>query len=113
MSTITRLGLLVGSILVAIYFLLKVRKGKIEINHILYWIFFSIMLLFMAAFPQVPIWLAVKLGFVSPINFVFMVIIFLLLIKIFLMSIDMANLENKIKTLSQRIAIDKNESEKK
>lgn len=50
---------------------------------------------------------------VAPVNFLFLAMIFLLLIKIFTMSIRMGQMEEKIKNLAQQIAIRNNEVDKK
>jgi hypothetical protein len=113
MSIITRISLIIGAIIVAGFILYKIRKGKLEINHALYWIGFSILLLIFGFFPGVVIWFSHLLGFISPANFVYIIIIALLLIKIFLMSIKMADLENQIRRFSQKYAMDKNKYNKK
>ena len=47
---------------------------------------------------------------VAPVNFLFLVMIFILLLRTFIMSIRMAELEEKVKNLTQRIAIQNNET---
>ena len=42
----------------------------------------------------------------APVNFVFLVIIFILLIKAFMQTIEHSQLENKLNDLAQKIAID-------
>lgn len=112
MSTVTRIALIIGAIIVACYILYKIRKGKLEINHALYWIGFSLLLLFLGFFPQLLLWVSEKLRFMSPANLVFVIIIALLMIKVFLMSIKMADLENQIRRFSQKYAMDKNKLNK-
>ena len=52
------------------------------------------------------------LGFVSPINFVYIVIIFLLLVKQFFMSIKISQLDSKVRILTQRIALNEEKAER-
>ena len=40
-----------------------------------------------------------------PVNFVFMVFIFILLVKLFMMTIELSTLENKVKDLTQELAL--------
>ena len=71
-------------------------------------------LLILAIFPGIAYWAANLLGFMSPINFVYVVIIFLLLAKQFFMSIRLSQLDSKVRILTQRVALneEKIESEK-
>ena len=52
------------------------------------------------------------LGFVSPINFVYIVIIFLLIVKQFFMSIKISQLDSKVRILTQRIALNEEKAER-
>ena len=40
-----------------------------------------------------------------PVNFIFMVFIFVLMVKMFLMTIELSTLENKVKDLTQELAL--------
>jgi len=59
----------------------------------------------LAFFPSIAIFLSGLLGIASPVNFVFLVIIFILMVKCFSLSIYLSQLNDKIKKLSQHIAI--------
>lgn len=113
MSVALRLLLIVSSVLTVVYILRRIHKSQIQIQDSVFWIVFSFVVLLMALFPGVIISLADMLGIVSPINFVFLVFIFFAYIKIFSMTIKIATLENKIKSLAYEIAIQrKNKAEK-
>lgn len=105
MSILLRLLLLLGAICTLVYFLKKIRKNNVEIDYSLFWIIFSGVLVLVAIFPGVITWAANLLGFISPANMVFLVIIFLLIIKLFSITLKLSRLEQKLKTLSQNIAI--------
>lgn len=105
MSILLRLLLLMGAICTLVYFLKKIRKNNVEIDYSLFWIIFSGVLVLVAIFPGVITWAANLLGFISPANMVFLVIIFLLIIKLFSITLKLSRLEQKLKTLSQNIAI--------
>ncbi len=55
-------------------------------------------------------WLTHLCGMVAPVNFLFLVMIFILLLRTFIMSIRMAELEEKVKNLTQKIAIQNHET---
>ena len=44
-----------------------------------------------------------------PVNFIFLFFIFVLLVKMFLMTIELSALENKVKDLTQELALEETE----
>ena len=91
----------------------KIRKSKVSIEEAVFWILLSLMFVIFALFPVVPDTLAALLGIYSTANFLFLFIIFILLIKMFGMSMQIGILEEKIKSLVQEIALrDKSERDK-
>lgn len=77
-----------------------------QIEYALFWIFMPILMIVMAVFPEIVYWITVRLGVMSPANFVYLFIIAVLLVKSFMMTIEISTLENKMKDLVQQIAID-------
>lgn len=92
----------------------KIRKSKVSIEEAVFWILLSLMFVIFALFPVVPDTLAALLGIYSTANFLFLFTIFILLIKMFGMSMQIGILEEKIKSLVQELALrDKSERDKK
>jgi hypothetical protein len=83
----------------------KIRKSKVSIEKAVFWILLSLMFVIFALFPVVPDTLAALLGIYSTANFLFLFIIFILLIKMFGMSMQIGILEEKIKSLVQELAL--------
>lgn len=100
-----RILLFLGALGTLIYIMKKIRKNRVDIDHAIFWILFSGVLVLVSIFPKVITWAASVLGFLSPANMVFLVIIFLLIIKLFSITLKLSALENKIRTLTQHIAI--------
>lgn len=96
--------LIIGSVFFCIYVLRKIRYSKFKIDDSIFWIGFSFVLILVSIFPEILTVGAEKLGVVSPVNFVFLIMIFLLLLKIFLLSRNVSELEDKLKQLVQKIA---------
>lgn len=109
---IIRVCLVVGSLITAIFVLRRVRLAKVQIEDTLFWLMFSAVLLVLAIFPGIAYWAANLLGFQSPINFVYIVIIFFLIVKQFFMSIRISQLDSKVRILTQRIALNDEKSER-
>lgn len=108
MSYYLRIMILLASIVTLIYVLKKIRKAQLRIQDSLFWIFLALIFVVMGAFPELIYMLTRLMGFQAPVNLVFLVIIFVLLIKVFLSSIKISQLENKLDTLVQEIAIAEN-----
>ena len=106
MSYYLRMLILLASIITLFYVLRKIRKAQIQIADSLFWVFLSLIFVIMGAFPQVVYWLTRLMGFQAPVNLVFLVMTFILLLKVFLSSIKISQLENKLDSLVQEMAID-------
>ena len=100
------IALIAASVLTATFVFIKIKKSQFKIGDTLYWLLFCLFLLAMSLFPKGIFWISDLIGFESPSNFIFVVIIFLLLVKIFLLDARVSKNEDKLTKLSQRYAID-------
>ena len=66
---------------------------------------FSFLLLVLSIFPQIAIALADLCGIQSPVNFIFLFMIFILLLHNFYITFRVSHLENMIQSLTQEIAV--------
>lgn len=107
MSIYIRVLLIIGAVLMLAFMLKKIRQSKLKIEYIIFWIVFSTLLVIIGIFPQVISWISRVLGFQAPINLVFLLIIFVLIIKLFFNTLQISALENKVDSLAQQIAIDR------
>lgn len=82
-----------------------IRKSRVRIEDTLFWIILSILLMVVSFFPEIAFWFSRLLEVQSPINFIFLLIIFILLVNQFYMSIKMSQLKIKFDELVQKIAI--------
>ena len=109
-SLVFRIALIVCSILTTVFMIKKIRNSKLQIEHAIFWLMFAFLLIVISLFPQLTIWGAKLLGIYSSTNFIFLlifvVILFIVIIKLFMATIEISNLEYRIKELSQKIAID-------
>lgn len=113
MSTVLRVILILMSLLVLFVMMRKIRHAKAKIEDSMFWVFFALLLVLFSIFPGAADWMSGLVGTMSTANFIFLLIIFLLLVKSFSMSIRISQLETKVKELVQRIALDNNQLEKK
>lgn len=111
MSLTLRIFLIVCSVLSVIYTLRKIRKAQLNIDDSIYWIVVSILLLVMSVFPNLVDWAARLFGFVGTVNFVFFVMIFAVIVKLFQVSIDLSISKHRLNLLIQKIALLNKEAE--
>jgi hypothetical protein len=105
MSVSLRVLLILGALLTLAFFLAQIRRKRLQIDYAIYWILISILLLVASIIPGPIITLAHSLGFESPSNFVFLVVIFLLLLKLFSMTLKLSRANQQITDLTQRLAL--------
>lgn len=97
--------LVLGSLFTAVFILRRVRKAQVQIEDTVFWLIFSAGLLLLSIFPQAAFWLSRMLGFQSPINLVYLLIIFVLLVKQFFMTIRVSQMDSKLRSLAQKVAL--------
>ncbi len=98
--------LIAGSIFTFLFMMRLIAKASIRIEDSIFWILFSAVLIVLSAFPQIAFYLSNILKIQSPINLVYLIIIFILIINQFYMTIKISRLIIKQKELVQRIALD-------
>lgn len=105
MSLVLRIVLIVVAVLSCIFVLRKIRKSQMRIEDTLFWLVISFGVLVLGIFPQIAYWLSDVIGIMSPVNFVFLVFVFLLLFKVFILTVQVSQQQEKLKTLAQNVAI--------
>ena len=109
MTALLRIVLIIVSVGTCALINHKIRKSRISIEESVFWLLISLMFVLFALFPVLPDTLAALLGIYSTANFLFLFIIFILLVKLFNMSMKLGALEERLKTLVQELALKKGE----
>lgn len=104
MSTALRIVLIAGAMGTMVYFLWQIRKNRLQIVYAISWSLFSIVLA-LSLFPQVLSFFANLLGVVSPTNLLYLVIIFVLILKQFGATIKLSRMDRQITELTQTLAL--------
>ena len=100
-------GLLIfGAVLMTYYILKRIRQSKLQIEYAIFWIVFSGILLVFSIFPFLVALLTRMIGMELPVNFIFLFFILILILKAFFQTIETSVLENKVRNLTQRLAIE-------
>lgn len=113
MSIELRVLLILISVLTLAFIIKKIRQSKLEIEYAIFWIGFSVLLILLSIFPGIVYWLTDILDISSPVNLVFLFIIFVLIIKEFMTTIELSQLTHKVKELVQKLAIKENEQQER
>lgn len=106
MSPVFQGLLIVGAILMTYYIMKRIRQSKLQIEYSIFWIVFAGILLVFSIFPFLVAILTRLVGMELPVNFIFLFFILILILKSFFQTIETSVLENKLKNLTQRLAIE-------
>ena len=87
------------------FVLKKIRDAQAQIDGAVFLILFMLGLVMISVFPGVVIRISYFLGVESPANFVFLCIIFLLLMKLFHLSMQMSKMQYQIRQLTQTLVL--------
>jgi len=101
-----RILLIASSVLMLLAVVLKIRKSKFQIRDGVFWFLLSALFLVMSIFPQLIIGLSILIGVESPANLVFLGIIAIVLVKNFLLSAKISQLEYNLMKLTQHTMVE-------
>lgn len=76
MSNCLRIILIMVSVMTYFYIARKLKKSQLQVMDAFFWIVFSFVLMVIGIFPGIAIFLAKIVGIQSPVNFVYLVVIF-------------------------------------
>ena len=113
MTITLRVILIVCSLLAFILCITKIKQSKLKIENSVMWMIGCMLLIIMSVFSNAIDWISNKLGFMAPVNFVFLVIIGFLLIQTFIDNTRISALNEKIKDLNHYIALKEKEEKDK
>lgn len=113
MTLTLRFILIICSLISFFLCIMKIKQAKLKVENSVIWMIGSILLILMSIFFNVIEWISNKLGFIAPVNFVFLIIIGFLLIQTFIDNIRISTLNEKIKDLNHYIALKEYKKEEK
>ena len=105
MTITLRIVLIICSIISFLLCIMKIKQAKLKVENSVIWMIGSVVLILMSIFSNTVEWISTQLGFMAPVNFVFLVMIGFLLIQLFIDNIRISNLNEKIKDLNHYIAL--------
>lgn len=90
----------------------KIKQNRLELKYALGWILLCLVIGVFTVFPKLLNLSANAMGIELPINMLFFIGFCLSLAIIFMLTVIVSSLANKLKTLTQEVAILKNELQK-
>ena len=109
MSPVFQVLLIMGAVCMTYFIMKKIRQSKLQIEYAIFWIIFSVILLVFSVFPFLVAMMTRAIGMELPVNFIFLLFILILILKAFFQTIETSTLENKVRNLTQRLAIEEKE----
>ena len=97
MTTTLRIALILVSLGTFAMIMRKIRQSRMQIESAIFWIVLALVLVVYSVFPKVADACAGLLGIYATTNFLFLFAIFVLILKVFFMSIHISQLESKIR----------------
>ena len=111
MTTTLRIALILVSLGTFSMIMRKIRQSRMQIESAIFWIVLALVLVVYSVFPKVADACASLLGIYATTNFLFLFAIFVLILKVFFMSVHISQLERKIKELGQAMALEEKKYE--
>ncbi|MGN0308762.1 MAG: DUF2304 domain-containing protein [Lachnospiraceae bacterium] len=113
MSYTLRMVLLLGALLTAGWIFRKIYKCKVKLGDAIFWFCMALLLGVLGVAPEIAYICTRLLGIQAPVNFIFLFILAVLIVKLFTLSIKVSQMEDKITTLSAELALRSHDFEKK
>ncbi len=111
MMTMTlRAALILVSVATLFLMMRRIRQSRLQIESAVFWILLALVLVVFSLFPSAADFAAHCLGIYSTANFLFLFAIFVLIVKVFYMTIHISQLETKLKELVQQMALEEKRS---
>ncbi|MGL5634240.1 MAG: DUF2304 domain-containing protein [Sarcina sp.] len=113
MNNILHIILIVASLLFTVYILSMIKRSKLSLKYSLLWIFLGLFFIVLSVFPKLVGMASKLLRIYSPVNTLFLGIIFILLLILFTQTVAISKLKDQVTCLSQELGILKKKVEDK
>ena len=107
MSITLRILLFLASVVSLLFVRKQLRGSRARMEDMGFWLFLSVLLVVLSIFPQMAIFAAGLIGVQSPVNLVYLIILFFLLLQCFQQSLRISELEEKMNRMVSEEALSK------
>ncbi|MGL4742234.1 MAG: DUF2304 domain-containing protein [Sarcina sp.] len=112
MTLYLQIILFITSFLFTLYVMTMVKRKKLQLSYSILWILTGISFILLSIFPKALDLIATVLQIQTPVNALFLIIIFFLLLIIFTLTIVLSKLKMQVTNLSQSLGLLKEELNK-
>lgn len=105
MSITLRIVLMISALVTVVWILRKIYKCKVKLKDAIFWFCMALVLGVFGVMPSIAYWCADVIGIQTPVNFIFLFILALIIEKLFTLSIQISQMEDKIAILSAEVAL--------
>lgn len=109
MNWILKGSLITASVLFLVFIISMVRSRQLELKYTLTWLLAGAAFLIIAVFDGIIYWIASILSIKEPVNALFLVVFFFILLILFTLSVTISKMTENMRTLAQEIALIKRE----
>lgn len=99
--------LIIGSIICFLVLVNLIRKYRMELRYSMLWILIMVLILFLSIFPNSIHFVSNLMGIELPVNALFFLTIFGLIVIMFSLTLEVSKMNMKIKELSQELGLTK------
>lgn len=96
---------LILALLVIVMVILQVRNQKMKEKYAALWIIVSVLIVILAIFPSLLLWLADATGVIVPVNLLFLLSIMMLIGVSLHLTLEVSKLSEETRALAEEIAI--------
>ena len=105
MSFRLQIVIIVATVIALLYLIRQIFRKKLDIKYGIIWLGMSIIIMLFAVWPNLLGKLSDLMGIASPVNMLFFVGLILLIMAIYVLSRSVGMLMDKVRRMSQEIAI--------
>lgn len=106
MSLPLRIILIVISLLFVSLVFYTVNRKHMQLSDSLVWLLVSFLMIVLAFFPRLGIWLSRLVGIETPVNFIYLVGIVVLLVLVFHLTVQHSKVKQQVIAIIQEISIE-------
>lgn len=106
MSLPLRIILIVISLLFVSLVFYTVNRKHMQLSDSLVWLLVSFLMIVLAFFPRIGIWLSRLVGIETPVNFIYLVGIVVLLVLVFHLTVQHSKVKQQVIAIIQEISIE-------
>ena len=112
MSVTLRVAMLLCAVIAVVWIFKKIYKAKVRLQDAIFWVCMAVLVAVLGIFPDIAAYCSKLIGIETPVNFVFLFILALVLEKLCTLSIKVSQLEDKLTIMAAELAIRSNDAQK-